>query len=142
SPYRARASRAAAHLTSARCCWGGSRHGYCLHKRDDRIDLGRLKKILEGRHARSPVKDVLADDAVVAAARGLIQQGTVGLCMACRWQVTDPTRLSQDLAAKPLLVVEAIARLLGERILRASGQQKQEHRGATLHLRFPPNSGF
>src|SRR5439155_7160060 len=90
----------------------------------------------------SPVKDVLADDAVVAAARGLIQQGTVGPCIACRWQVADPTRLSQDLAAKPLLVVEAIARLLGERILRASGQQKQEHRGATLHLRFPPNSGF
>jgi hypothetical protein len=50
--------------------------------------------------------------------------------------MADATRLSQDLAAKSLLVVEAIARLLGERVLRACGQQEQKHLGATLHVAF------
>ena len=80
----------------------------------------------------------LAHDAFVAAACSLIQERTVGLCIARRWQMANPARLRQDLAAKPLHVVEAIVRLLCEHILHASGEQKQKQRGATLHLRFPP----
>jgi hypothetical protein len=46
--------------------------------------------------------------------------------------VADPARLSQNLAAKPLLVGEAIARLPGERIL----GQTVNRNTRTMALRF------
>jgi len=101
-----------------------SRRGHCPYVRDDRVNLGGLKKVLKGRHVRRPVKDVLAHDGVVTAARSLIQQRTEGLRIARGWQMADSTRLRQNLSAKPLLLVETIARLLAQRVLHASDQQE------------------
>jgi len=78
----------------------------------------------------------------LARSRGLYARVQAPSSNFSGWQVADPTRLRHDLAAKSLLVVEDVARLLGERILRASGQQEQEHGGTAFHLRFPPDSVF
>ena len=86
--------------------------------------------VLEGRHARRPFKDHPAHDGSVTAAGRLSQQGPVGPRVAGGRQVTDPARLRQDLAPKPLLVVEAIGRLLGERVWRERGQQAQNDAGS------------
>jgi len=97
-------------------------HWNGLQIRDNCIDLGRLKKILKGRHAWRPINDVLPHDRFVAAAGAFIQRWTVRSGIARRWQMADATSLSQDLTPKALLLVEAIDRLLGAGVLGVSGQ--------------------
>jgi len=97
-------------------------HWNGLQIRDNCIDLGRLKKILKGRHAWRPIKDVLSHDRFVSAASAFIQRRTVGSGIARGRQMADATSLSQDLTPKALLLVEAIHRLLGAGVLGVSGQ--------------------
>jgi len=97
-------------------------HWNGLQIRDNCIDLGRLKKILKGRHAWRPIKDVLSHDRFVSAAGAFIQRRTVRSGIARGRQMADATSLSQDLTPKALLLVEAIDRLLGAGVLGVSGQ--------------------
>jgi len=98
--------------------------------------------MFEGRHSRSPIQDVLAYDAVVATARGLIQQRTVRSCIARRRQVANSASLSHELPAKPLLLVKAVGLLPGERVVRAHGQKAQKQQAAALHFPFLQDSLF
>src|SRR5438876_12262257 len=104
-----------------------------LQIRDNCLDLGRLKKILKGRHAWRPIKDVLSPDRFVCAAGAFIQRRTVRSGIARGGQMADATSLSQDLTPRALVRVEAIARLLGAGVLGGSAQQQQRHRESTLY---------
>src|SRR5262249_41271206 len=104
------------------------------------VNLRGLQKIFERRHARRSVRDVLAHDALVAAAGGLGQQWTVGPGVARGWQMANAAGLSNKLAAEPLLLVQTIACLPAEHELRAHRQQAQKQPGLALHLYFLPGT--
>src|SRR5882724_6110107 len=91
--------------------WSGS--GHCPDVRNDGVDLVVFQVMLEGRHARRAVDDVLTHDGVVAVGGGLVQRRTVGSGIEGRRQVADAAGLRQQLAAVTLHVVEIVACLLG-----------------------------
>src|SRR6185369_7993250 len=90
--------------------WSGS--GHCPDVRNDGVDLVVFQVMLEGRHARCAVDDVLAHDGVVAIGGGLVQGWAISSCIEGRGQVADAAGLRQELAAVTLRFVEVVAGLL------------------------------
>src|SRR5438128_11110161 len=88
-------------------------HWNGLQIRDNCIDLGRLKKILKGRHAWRHIKDVLTHDRIVSAAAAFIQRITVRSDIARGRQRADATSFSQDTTQKALMRFSASTRLIG-----------------------------